>query len=237
MLFIMPAQLVGVPMPALPIELPSSIKGPWCPVMIAKLDDDGKVLRDKDGNVIEKRRLLDASTGEFYNDDPIEDVWGKVAAIPIGLPVYTAGQMIWSAGRFFIDVPAVAIKAIRQFVIDWQKGRPEGKLKEDFLDRITTEIPHRLKTNLRHFFTAPIFAIGVLGTALHGLINPFEGRKWEAKVEHMWEDNVSYKEDARLKGIWGKTLYLAFCFQPLGNLHEGRHAITWWSWRGPREKH
>lgn len=219
------------------IDLPASIKGPWVPVMVAKLGDDGKVLRDPHGNVLEKRRLLDAQTGEFYNDDPIEDVWGKTASIPIGLPFYTAGQMIWSAGRFFIDIPTVAIKAIQTFVIDWRKGISEDKLKKEFLGRITEEIPFRMKTNLRHFVTAPIFAIGVLATAACGLFNPYEGRKWEAKVEHMWEDHASYKEDFRLKGIVAKAFYLAFCFQPLGNLNEGRHAITWWSWRGPREKH
>jgi hypothetical protein len=214
------------------IPLPPGVQGPWCQVMIATTNEDGIFIRDDEGEVIERPRLLDVRTGDFYVEDTAEDVWGKCAAIPFGLPLYTAGQMIWSFGRFFVDIPAIALGAIRDFVSDWQKGHTLCELGRDYAKKITCDIPASMGKNVLHFIAAPFLAGGVLATAAYGIISPYEGRKWEAKVELCWENDVSFKEDVRWKGLWNaRACYLAHCFQPRGNIESGKYVIRHWEWQ------
>ncbi len=208
----------------------AGLEGPWQQVMIAKRSETGRIERDVNGNVIERARLLDTRTGKFYRTVPTGVLCAQIALLPVALPAWTLGQMTWSAGRCFIDVPRIVYQAFQQLAADWQKGVKEERLVSDFIKRVARDIDDRIGTNVRHFISAPFFAARMADAALRALSVPWEVRKNMGDVERVWQEKASFKEDVRWQGINGKAFYLYWCFQPRGNINKGPHFVSRWSW-------
>ncbi len=236
------------------IAIPPGFQGPWCPVMIAKYNhggQDSEVVCDKNGQVILEPRLLDTRTGDFYIADDMNTeahIRGKCLAIAIGAPtIYMAGQIIWSLGRMFVDPCRIALRAIKEFADNWQKGYDRHSLANTLKDRILVELPTRMAKNIWHIVSAPIFAFSVLIIAAYGAFMPvagapFEARKYVAQIEDMQQEGVSFKHHPghpAYQGIWNTTAsHLAHCFQPRGNvnLEGGLHFIHRWGHTGSHIK-
>jgi hypothetical protein len=213
------------------IQLSSQTENPWCRVMLARVDEDGEFCLNKWDAVMETPRLLDLRTGDFYIADSEVDVIGKCMALATALIPYTMGQMAWSSSRCIFAIPLIMLPALGDFVADCYAGVGVMKACESLKDRVTTELPKEMKTHGGYVLFAPVFAFEVLKSALNGIIDPWEGRKWEAKAELAWQNGASFKEDVRLQCCKGKAFYLGWCFQPRGNLNEGKYGITHVGWR------
>src|SRR5690242_5569409 len=76
-------------------------------VYVNKLDDNGQVktydIKDKDGKVVRQTQVLsyieDTTTGNIYLDESQNLIRFKCAVIFLGLPLYTAGMMVWQFSK------------------------------------------------------------------------------------------------------------------------------------------
>ncbi len=213
------------------IALPATLanRNSWQPVLISKRNEQGEAIKDEQGKIVARHRILDVRTGDFYISENVEKIWVKTVGIWCALPFWTLGQMVWSAGRNFYDVANIAYDALKKIGAEWNKGHGIGWIMENITITFSRDLYCRIAKNICHFISAPFFGSAMLIAATIGIFSPYEGRKQIAQLEYAWQDKVSFKEDCRLQHENPKAFYLAWCFQPRGNVHQGLHFIQKWN--------
>ncbi len=224
---------------------PPSMEGPWSQVSTVRLTPVGFPIRDNQGNFKLFNSLIDQRTGEIYNGDDPCVIRIKCALILTALSFYTVGNIVWRSVQLPLDVTRVALGAIDHLVKDIQQSRASASTftREFFFDS-----SKKAAEDVWEVLRVPFLAIAVAATASLGLISPYEGRKYEAKVERIWQHGAARSEDVRrvhhpsstscLEGFFrtmekANAFYLAYCFQPVGCLDDKKIAIHSYGWKKP----
>jgi hypothetical protein len=203
----------------------------WREVVVSEKDENGNVLKNKDGNPIETTYIEDAKTGDLYVNDDRFVVAVKSAMAFAATPILAAGVMVWNIGKIFFDIVRISFNVLQNFGT-WWKEKGLFHIVKEFFGRIFKAV---ICQDLWHIVRAPFYAIGMMMAAGIGVICPYFGRKWVAKIENSWQDGFSHERDIRVAGekesltlcpvIWkeskeARVFYLAHCFQVQGNIHK-----------------
>jgi hypothetical protein len=145
-------------------------------------------------------------------NDTVQDVAGKCFMILIALPFYTVGVMLTHAVRCFTLMGSHAAK---------------GEFTEAFLSLIQ-EVWAVAKS--------PIYAFAIAFYAVIGMICPLTMRSVIGQLERDWSGSERFYDWRRKTGddlnaalteyfthrTSKTTFFLAFCFQPMGKLHDAQ---------------
>ncbi|HKZ00305.1 MAG TPA: hypothetical protein VJ112_03965 [Rhabdochlamydiaceae bacterium] len=212
----------------------------WRRVTAYRLDEKGspeteKVKDPSTGKEITRNKeysfIEDARTKELYWDEPAFVVSMKCAGIALGTPSYTAMYMAWNLAKLPLDTVAIAGTALEK-IGSQLKERKMVDAAATFWKEIVIQLPTQLFTDIWNIVKSPLFALGIEFAAIYGIFDPFRGRALEAKIEQIWQNNVSCKQDFRetqtvdTGSCWrnfvndataAKAFYFAWCFQVRGN--------------------
>lgn len=137
----------------------------------------------------------------------------------------STGDLYWNETKVSLVIKSALIFVVTPLytmgVITWHVGRA-------FISDT--------KSHLYEVIKAPLFALAVMGTVACAPLAPYRVRKWEAQIEHKWQNQVSYRDDFRQKedptlNCWdnfkygiehSQAFYLAWCFQKRGNISDPR---------------
>jgi len=221
------------------LDRAQSTSSPWQRVIFYRKGDNGQLIKNKKGEAREFIYTLDTRTNELYKGGKYEDDIGVSIAAKCMLiasfnPLFTVGHMAW----YLVKTPIQAMKMVVERIKDLGKALKQKASSEELFAKFKTyflEILNKIKNNLWNVVRAPFFGIAVQFMALYGIVNPYEGRKWEAKIEHEWQHRVSWRQDWRMmdtpesEGMWtalfkdiqkAQCCYLAHCFQVRGKLSD-----------------
>lgn len=182
--------------------------------------------------------LEDKEIGTLTPDDTLSIIAFKCTQIFfLGAALYTATAM---ACNVVITLPLSLVKLCLKTIEE--VGKQISILDSALVigKAVVWDLPKTLLYVIWTVVRAPIFGIGVMFAALCGIFFPMQGRKWVAAVEHAWHDGVDYRMDFRhgmkkfekiedehkksaqaFKELWeGRFYFLAFCFQPIGNIKD-----------------
>jgi hypothetical protein len=165
----------------------------------------------------------------YWEEDEIDGptvVKIKCFLLILGTPFYTIGQMGWQFGRTFIKVVPILIKILSE---TWKQPfvTSDSKMGREF-----SQLHSVIGDGLFEIIKAPIFGFGIEVAALCGIFKPFHARHFEAIIERIWQQGVSYRCDFRYiykengykaipQGVSElRPLYLAYCFQPRHNVKD-----------------
>ena len=211
------------------------IEGDWCNVTVVKRDDAGHVI--KTVRPIPFTFTQEISTGDLYGigksrpDSPAIIAF-KAVQIFFGIFIYAPGIMLVNLIRIITDTLSIFCRVMKDVGTNYMT-----KSFASFLGNIgmvlVYEIPSAISEDIWRIARTPIFALGLQAACLFAIISPFEGRKWIAKCELEWHQNVTYRSDlSRVKNIAedfgilfsalqeGRILYLANCMQKRGNIKD-----------------
>jgi hypothetical protein len=197
---------------------------PWQILVANRLKKDKTFYLNSHGEKQEYIYTWDRRTGDLYCagdkiDDTKQIIQKKCLKVFAAAPFFSCGQILFHLGRILVSTAKIAFKALKEFgrVVYYQG------IKRAFnvLWQANWVI---LKANLSYaseIARSIIFGLAVQGAAFYGLINPFEGRKWVAKIENHWQHGISWKKDIKIVENLkeAKVCYLAQCFQVRDNLN------------------
>jgi hypothetical protein len=215
-------------------------------IYVMKKDDRGNIklydVKDKKTGEIKKTGIIsyieDIKTGEMQLDEPSYVIAIKCALLVLGIPFYMVGKMAWYTLKTPFEITALAmntlVKAGEHFAIErYYEGIIEMR-------RGFSQIPEMFGNGLFEVIKTPIFSLGAQLTCVYGTFRPYHGRKFEAMIEHAWQQGASYKEDFRNvplrtgENCWSAFVkdvhdahpfYLAHCFQVRGNVNDPRIVV------------
>ncbi len=234
-------------------SLTESTESAFRKVHVSKKDSAGNIkfynvketVVDASGQSIQQVRRVDTltyiedvKTGDLYLPEANYIVAVKCALVALGIPFYAAGKMAWYAVKTPLEIGILVFD--KMFVLG--KVLYECKFSEVVpeIRNAFTQISGTLGTGIFEIVKAPIFAIGCDLAAIYGIFRPYHGRKFEALIEHAWQQGASYKEDLRNvpprdgENCWtafvkdlrdSHPFYLAHCFQVRGNVNEPRVVV------------
>jgi hypothetical protein len=207
----------------------------WRKVVVHRLDAAGSPIKEENGvRAREYRYIEDVKTGELYWDESASVIAMKCAGIVLGLPTYLLTYAAWNMIKLPLNITAIINSTLDELSQNWGSGQlKEGArvLCEGFF----TQLPARMFPHIWNVVKSPLLAISLGSAAIYGMVDPFCGRKMIAHIEHAWQNNISYKYDLRkiktadTGNIWfnfindchvSKAFYLAWCFQPRGNIKD-----------------
>jgi hypothetical protein len=209
----------------------------WPTVQAYKKSHDGSYIIDPDTG---KNRIYSFShdvrtdelyNGDFYQDDTRAVTVLKCVVLAVINPFYTIGCMGWHFGTSAVAGVKWAISFIKDIK---HHAESEGTKSAagTFFKGFFWHLPQKLATHLWKIVRVPIYTLGMEFMFLYGLVNPYEGRKWAARIEKKLHYDISWKKDYRMfntlesGGCTGciqanledirsaEVFYLAFCFQP-----------------------
>ncbi|NGX59372.1 MAG: hypothetical protein KR126chlam3_00523 [Chlamydiae bacterium] len=213
--------------------------GDWRLVTMIKRDENGDVI----GHPTAFQYHLEDSTGDLYGVQ--EDKKGidkpfVIAAKALGMffytPFYTLGMMTANCIRVAIDMTAIFWRIIPLFVQDIYRKGFFPSLGNATMS-IVWDTPIEIAKDIWRIARSPIYGTGMMMASLFTFALPLEGRKWLGKIEYEWHEGVSYQMDIRHRKSQkqnedlkfsefiseiakGKILYLGYCMQKRGNIHE-----------------
>ena len=218
----------------------------WRRVTVYRLDGKGKPETEKvkdprTGNEITRNKeytyIEDAETKELYWDEPAYVVAMKCAGIALATPLYTVTYMVWNLAKLPLDIVAIVGSAMEK-IGSQVKEYKIVDAAATFWKEIVIQLPTQLFTDIWNIVKSPLFALGIEFAAIYGILDPFRGRAIEAKIEQIWQNNVSYKEDFRetktvdTGSCWrnfvndvtaARAFYFAWCFQVRGNSNDDKY--------------
>jgi len=172
--------------------------------------------------------IEDKETKGWFSDEPRSVLTIKFLGIAFVLaPVYAVGQIGWHVCKTPIQITRLALITLRNtghLVASCRLKEAAGEMQRGFVLIASTSVQ-----GLFEIVKAPFFFLGVELTALCGIFKPYHARKYEAIVEKAWQCGLSHKRDIRqippeedfstdcftcFRECWGRTFYLAYCFQP-----------------------
>ena len=174
--------------------------------------------------------VLNTHTGDLYVDDSMLTVAVKCVLVALVSPVFAVARMWWYGAKALIVTGTVACKAI-PLLGEAIKER-DGKKAVASWKEVKT-IPSKVGTCIAKVVAAPLYFIAMELGAMYGIFDPFNGREIVAHVEQHMNGGVSRKYDVRhadieeslplfkrIQDLYTKSqaFYLAYCFQPKGNL-------------------
>ncbi len=183
-----------------------------------------------DGTRVERIEKINLTTGDRYVDDPMKLVAFKCGALVCWLPIFVLNFIIFNAVR--------GVSVITTEVVDSTYAMLERPEKENILNRIKRlghEIPATLIETIKKLCAAPFYGLAMIGASAYGLVFPYVGREYVAKVESSWRELSPRADILRqhsevefleaMSTVFRKrqapyTFYLAHCFQPLGNVRD-----------------
>lgn len=192
----------------------------WRLISIKVRDEAGQFMRDP--RHPENERIIQAvqniATGELYNyEDHNEaaDVAMKCFCICVFSPVYALYVIAADLLLALLHTVLVIKEAFAEHTfVDFCKCLGEG-----FVSQVLDD--------LKMAALSPLFWVGVELGAIVGLLSPNDGREIVAKVERAWHRGATREDDLRhrthvkeVPSLLHHTWFLAYCFQPRGNLHE-----------------
>ena len=174
-------------------------------------------------------------SGDLYLEEPWYVVSVKCACLALALPFYGLGKMVWHTIKIPLQIVAIARDSIAKIAERFKEGLCLEAIKEIghfFYQEVST-----FAAEVFEVIKAPIFTVGCEIAALCGIVKPYHGRRYEAMIEHAWQNGVSYKKDKR-NGPTGNEedclacvrennpCYMGRCFQVRGNTHDPRIVIV-----------
>lgn len=185
----------------------------------------------------------DTRTGELYKGGEIDDdssyvVRVKAIIASLVMPVFAISHMSWYGLKGIYEVGKSAKAAFHNI-----SQRPASlSMAASILKNGRTLVIDSTSSLVRNFWRVvrtPFYAIATQAALSMTVFLGYEGRKWEAIVERSWQKD-SWKLDWRMMkapeslGTWkafvedvrnAKACYLAFCFQPKGNIKDTKRFI------------
>jgi hypothetical protein len=170
-------------------------------------------------------------SGDLYKDEPWYLVSIKCACLAFALPFYGLGKIAWHVIKIPLQIIDIASESFAKIA---------ERFKEGLCMEGINEIGHFFYQEISIFAAdvfeiakVPIFTIGCEIAAIYGIIKPYHGRRFEAMMEHAWQNGISYKKDQRTgpsqneEGCFpcvreNNPCYMARCFQSRGNTHDPR---------------
>jgi hypothetical protein len=157
--------------------------------------------------------IKDRVTGELYWNDPEEVVRAKSAGLILGIPLLTAGVIIWHASQLIISIGIIALRVLEN-IYNLSRGK-------ELCDCEISQLPCILFERLKGVITAPFYGVAMQVAALFAAcIKPYHGRKLVAMIEHAWRNGVSYAKDCHCEQDMNRVeaFYLGWCFQVRGRV-------------------
>jgi len=157
--------------------------------------------------------IKDTATGELYWNDPEEVVRVKSALLLLGIPLLTAGVIIWHASQLIISIGIIALRILENLY--------NLAACKELCDSEITQLPFIFYERLSGIITAPFYAVAMEVAALFAAcIKPYHGRKLVAMIEHAWRNGVSYAKDCHCEKDMNQVeaFYLGWCFQVRGKV-------------------
>ncbi|HSW86738.1 MAG TPA: hypothetical protein VLG49_04465 [Rhabdochlamydiaceae bacterium] len=201
---------------------------------------NGQYIQDKKHHNIEYSYTLDVKTGDLYKGGDLRDdspfvIAGKCVCLLAINPVYTSVYMTWHFTKAAVHLVGISVDTVKKM-----KQAGGQKSVGTFFKGFFWNLPKTVSSDLYNVVRGPIFGVGVELASAYGVVNPYNGRKWEARIEGKWHRNISWKEDwrmmrtpesegvvkAQVKDIkLAKVCYLAFCFQVKDNIANPRFTV------------
>lgn len=199
----------------------------WERVVLLKKDELGHEIQTYSKCPREYRYILHNPTGLLFLDEAKATVWLKCAILALVSPVFMGMHMLWSAARILIDISAIAIRSLSNFI--------QRRISLEVMAQALKEISGRSYHQITKLVIAPLCLIGMELSALLGLVLPYEGRRFFSYAESLFFQSVGTKElycswcyldrvqhPQDLLDIFSRkeVFFLAACFQPRGILRE-----------------
>jgi len=195
-----------------------------------------KLVVKEDKGDVTRKYLQEKVTGTLTRGgDTLDVIAQKCTGIFIGCSLYCAAAMACNV-LFTLPIGLVnlCLDVIHGIGEQFKKGTPLDSLIV-LGKALCWDLPKTLLYVIWTIVRAPIFTIGVMFTGLYGIFFPLQGRKLVAAIEYEWHDRLPYTMDLRhhcdelkkesqgeecLNIFKGGFLFLAYCFQPVGNISD-----------------
>ncbi len=206
-------------------------------------DAQGHFKRDRDHNPApgEVHRdlvlhyLEDIQTGEFYlyeEHNDAGDIWLKCILLSVFTAPYAVATMTVGLAFTLVGVMTVALDVLVKFGQELEsKGFCESA--SNLLSGIVTGFGKEIWPSLRMTILTPLCFVGVEIGALVGLVFPFDGRKLIVRVQTLWFNGATYRNDPRYhfdrhrnaeqpepENMGRMVFFVAWCFLPRGSRNE-----------------
>lgn len=161
-------------------------------------DAHGQPVNSTDGH---SSFTKDVVTKQLYWNDVY--VRAKCAALPFGIPLLTAGVIVWHAIALVYNIVVVVARIL-------QNGY-HFVCREKMHETGITQLPCIIYERVKGILAAPFYGVAMEVAALFGAVfKPNHGRKLVAMIEHSWRNGASYEEE--------EVFYLGWCMQVRGKV-------------------
>lgn len=206
-------------------------------------DMDGNVksyttLDDLDNEVRSSRYIIDLKTRNYYSDEPDYILAVKCYLVAIVTPIYTMGKIAWHTCKMPIEITKIASATLLRASLYSLKC--QYRFTAIVIQHGCWKIFDSLSIGLFEIIKAPLFGVGLELAALYGICKPYHGRKFVANIDRAWQRGYSFREDMRriirpgdssmttASSLCDRSnpFFLAYCFQPRGNIFRERITIS-----------
>lgn len=233
-------------------KLSDKIQGDWAIIEVNKKKFSSTSTQKAECKLEKHFYCMQVSTGDLYSYGTGEKLEGcyskkypahetkrivsfKFFFISIGVIPYIGGVMIANVLRIAYDISLV-VKSIFSEILHLFKG------SKSFFSSIANsaiavvwKAPFVIIEDIWRVVCCPLYGVGMLLASVYGIVVPLEGKKWFSEIEGKLHnhavafqangnDNIT-KQFAN-KVSWDRPLYLAWCMQKRGNIHEKVHGIN-----------
>jgi|GEM_PF-6524517 len=179
------------------------------------VDEEGKLHKKSTLKI-----LFDHWTGDYYRLEAMEVTRMKCLESILGVPFHVVGAMavntvVAAISPFYLTIHALV--DLTQDLFD------ESDDAWDNFRKKVSQIPSECGQNVWNIIRPIIYGIPNIIALAYGVIHPLEGKAKVNKLEALWKQPYTFRDDIRYlhkKNREIKTFFLDWCFQQLGNIYE-----------------
>lgn len=223
---------------SIPLEKDTHSTDEWCRVVVHKRDRKGNNINGEEGCPLPFYYVMETSSGDLYDihnrqkeRTPLYSIAIKAMLIFFLVPLYALGMITIDFMRVVICVSSIFFHTFLKYLFK----REALSLKNHVIKEVT-----KIVENVYRLIKVPVYTVKMMGVSVYTFLLPLRGRKW-FKVELDWHEGTTYQKDIRRKDLCckkgtncmsllslgsimellnGKVLYLTYCMQKRGNIHE-----------------